>query len=131
MNPLKISIAIFSLVIVTSSCEKDLIEEFSGERNDQQIRFSQSGGGNDDEEPIIQGMVLLPSEAPAFGATVSLFRDGELFPMDTILSDENGIFQFQPDSGLFFLKVDLSGYSQVITESFEVIGLVQVNVTLE
>ena len=128
MKTIKNALLFIVMLVTVSSCELNSFEE---ENFEVRPEFSQSGGGNDDEEPIIQGKVFEVSGGPGIGALIELVPEGDTSSVDFTVADSLGEYILWPDSGSYFLRVSLTGYLEVTSDTFKAVDTVTVNVLLE
>ncbi len=85
-------------------------------------------GGDDDDDPIIQGLVLDNEESPVSNATVHLYKAGTTTILDTDVTDSNGEFDFVVTAGDYYFKVIPQVQNPVTTNPITVTADVQVTI---
>lgn len=78
------------------------------------------GGGDEDDDPIIQGDIADGESNPVPNASIELFKDGDTTASQTTTSDSNGDFSFQTPTGDYFIKATPTGLPTVTTSVFNV-----------
>lgn len=120
----KLILALFA-VIVFGSCTK--VEVQTNERIPVTIEPSQTKGGDDDDDPIVQGIVLL-NDTLAVDVVTAIIREGTNIPVDA--TNANG-FSFQVLEGNYYLKVTQAENDPVLTDVFSVSEDISVTVDLD
>ncbi|MEM0997468.1 MAG: carboxypeptidase-like regulatory domain-containing protein [Bacteroidota bacterium] len=120
------SISILFGLFVAFSCEK--IRPADLQENQPVLLAT---GGNDDDDPIIQGYVKNDQATAIIGADVYV-HDAELGVIAAqTLTDANGYFEMQVDSGDYSIEVAASGYSTYHSGSFALESNISFSVVLE
>lgn len=119
---------IFTLLVLAGfySCEKDEIKV------EKQVKIEQNpllnkDGGDDDDDPIVQGLVYRDSVLLE-NVITEIIPDTSQTPIG--VTNLNG-FQFRVPLGKYYLKVTPNHETSVFSEVFDVTGDVVMNVILE
>jgi hypothetical protein len=118
-----------SIMIIAGfySCEKAEIEEVKKARIVVE-EVHNDRGGDDEEEPIIQGWVKdEDDQTPISGANVKIFHINQSNPTASRITDINGEFQMTVPTGTYYFKVTHAG-STTQTNNITVNG--DMNVTI-
>jgi hypothetical protein len=112
-----------------SSCEKvELIP--GGEANILSITpLNEFRGGDDDEDPIIQGLVADSQQSGIASAQVELVKSGKTRAFRTTTTDTDGAFTVQAPAGDYYFRITPSGGSPSNTSVFTL--TVDVSMTIE
>lgn len=86
-------------------------------------------GGDDDEDPVIQGIILNALSETVSSATVELIPKNGIEFVDVDLTDNDGQFSLVGETGSYFIKVILEGGTTVITEDFSLTE--NISITIE
>lgn len=120
-NPYKF-ISALVLMILSSSCTKTT---FQCGKEASFILIQKDGPcqrtGEDDEDPIIQGLVQDGESNPIANALVELIPQGENSAIDSDTTDSQGNFEVQGPVGWYFIRVTPQGLSPVDTDDFELL----------
>lgn len=76
-----------------------------------EVGTSNEKGGDDDEDPIIQGKVKHHNLTPVYNATVETIRYPANVIVGTEYTDSLGEFEQQVDSATYFFRVTVPGVS--------------------
>ena len=118
------SLMIFGGVI---ACEKADVEAETHNGRALITLQNDNRGGDDDEEPILQGIVENSNGNPVANADVQIFVVGSNTPYTSEISDIKGEFTMTVPAGSYFFKVISNGVTTT-TNSINVNG--NMNVTL-
>lgn len=92
----------------TTSCEKEEVAE----ENVARVIVTPIGderGGDDEEEPIVHGVVEDGNGNGVANADVKIYEVGSSTPTDGEITDSNGEFTMQVPAGDYYFKVTHSG----------------------
>ena len=120
----KLILALFA-VIVFGSCTKQ--ETKPNESALVTIQPLGTKGGDDDDDPIVQGIVL-EDDTIALDVVTAIIREGTSIPLD--VTNANG-FSFQVPRGNYYLKVTQASNDPVCTDLFSVSEDMYVTVNLD
>lgn len=125
------NLQVFTLLILVGfcSCQKDVVKVSPVELKSFEVQTLKEGG-DDDEDPIVQGKVVDADENPINGALVEIYEETAAFPTDSATSDSFGKFEFQVPEGNYYLMVTLTGRNPVSTDVFNVDSDMQVTIQL-
>ena len=109
------------------SCQKEEVNASKTESVSLEFQNLKEGG-DDDEDPIVQGKVVDGEDNPVGNAFVEIYEDGAAFPLDSTTTDATGEFEFQVPMGSYYLMVTLPGQNPVSSDVFEVESNVQITI---
>lgn len=99
-----------------TSCEKEKNEELKGSL--EFTNYKTQGGGDEEEDPIIQGVALDTYDTPIANATIRLIDNLTSNVMNTKITDVNGKFIMTAEQGEYFFTVETNN-TVVTTSSFQ------------
>ncbi len=133
MKKFKYSFKFFATLLILASlipsCKK--VEIIPGdEANIVSITpLNELRGGDDDEDPIIQGLVVDGEQNAVPNAQVELVKSGRTNAYCTTTSDSSGEFTVQAPAGDYFFRITPSGSDPTSTSVFTL--TVDVSMTIE
>jgi hypothetical protein len=108
INTRNLFLTLMILAGFTTSCEK---EEISTEKDGRVIvtNVDANRGGDDEEEPLVHGIVEDSNGAKLQGATVNCYPVGSTIPLDSQTTDSLGEFEMTVPAGNYYFKVIFGG----------------------
>ncbi len=99
------------LATLMASCEKVEIDVSETEQEGRVVITSTNydRGGDDEEEPIVRGVVQTGNGVAVSNATVKIFEDGNTSHSGTDTTNANGEFEITVPAGNYYFQVTLSG----------------------
>ncbi len=88
-------------------------------------------GGDDDEEPAIQGLVMDSSGNTLSGAKVELILENKVDPIRTEVCDTRGMFEMTAPVANYYFRVTPVGGESSNTEVFALVEDVHVTIIVE
>lgn len=123
------SLQLFTLLVLVgfASCEKE--ENILTQEENVIFEVLQlKEGGDDDEDPIVQGVVTDRQENPLEGVLVEIYEQDGIFPVDTEITSEDGLFSFQVPKGKYFLMVTPPNQNPVTSDVFNLVSNMSITV---
>ncbi|MFT5820552.1 MAG: hypothetical protein ACI8ZM_001795 [Crocinitomix sp.] len=126
INTRNLFLTLMVLAGFTTSCEKEVISEVNNGRAIV-TNVDTNRGGDDEEEPILYGIVEDGNGIKLQGAEVKIYPVGSSIPMDSQTTDSNGEFEMTIPAGNYYFKVTVSS---VTTTTNNVSILADTNITI-
>lgn len=112
---------------VLFSCEKE--QNNVDKRLDVQVSEMQlKDGGDDDEEPIVQGIVFQSDSSLASGVYTEILPESSTTVLNATTANPSS---FHVPEGTYYLRITPSGQSPILTNVFAVTSNVTVTVYLD
>ncbi|MCJ8289270.1 MAG: hypothetical protein HRT58_08130 [Crocinitomicaceae bacterium] len=118
---------IFTLLVVIGFCSCNKDEFAKNERGHLTITPSEAKGGDDDDDPIVQGIVL-DNDTLVVDVVTAIIPEFSETPVD--VTNANG-FSFQVPRGNYYLKVTQAENEPIQTEVFNVTEDISLTVNLD
>ena len=116
----------FTLLVVIGFCSCNKVELTQNERIPVVVKPSDTKGGDDDDDPIIQGIVLF-DDTVALDVVTAIIPEFSEIPLD--VTTANG-FLFQVPRGNYYLKVTQAENEPELTEVFSITENISVTINL-
>lgn len=123
------NIQIFTLLVLVGFASCDKVETEVQDVNFEVENLKE--GGDDDEDPIVQGKVVNAQSNPINGARVDIYEENGIFPVDSMTTGSSGLFEFQVPEGNYFLMVTVPGRNPVSSDVFTLDSNVYIEVEVQ
>lgn len=117
---------VFTILVVIGFCSCDKDESVENKRVTLKITHQEAKGGDDDDDPIVQGVVL-DGDTLAENVVIAIIPEFSEIPVDVINVNH---FSFQVPVGNYYLKLTQAENEPIQTEVFNVAEDIQVTVHL-
>ncbi len=108
INTRNLFLTLIVLAGFATSCEKEEVDEVNNGRAIV-THVDENRGGDDEEEPVVYGIVEDANGTKLQGAVVKIFPVGSSNSTDTQTTNSNGEFEMTVPVGNYYFKVVYSG----------------------